>query len=209
MKIQPGKFDYLFVFLVFFDLWAMHLYPGLRLISKPLIVSALLIFYIMKAGDNQKPVVLTALIFALLGDIFLLFGDALFFQFGLGAFLIMQLCYASYFRTLGLQKSNFRTGIIVLVVTAAILFNIIFRESFGPMQWPVMIYTLAIAAMVVSATMQPLNVVMYGALLFLLSDMALAFNKFVQPFAGEGILVMLTYAAAQYLIITGIVKAGK
>ncbi|HRG66409.1 MAG TPA: hypothetical protein PLV12_11405, partial [Saprospiraceae bacterium] len=71
MSWRPGKFDYVFFFLVFLDLWAMHLYPGLRLLTKPLIVSSLLVYYVMKAGDHQQAVILTALIFALLGDIFL------------------------------------------------------------------------------------------------------------------------------------------
>lgn len=44
----------------------------------------------------------------------------------------------------------------------------------------------------------------YGALLFMVSDLSLAYHKFVAAIPMSGVLVMLTYAFAQWLIVKGI-----
>ena len=46
--------------------------------------------------------------------------------------------------------------------------------------------------------------VFVGALLFILSDSLLAFDKFLVPIPHAGVLVMSTYIAAQYLIVEGV-----
>ena len=204
MKWRPGKFEYLFFFLVFLDLWAMHLYPGLRLLTKPLIVSSLLIRYVAVAAERQQPIVMVGLIFALLGDIFLMFDSPMFFQMGLGSFLVMQLCYTAVFRKLPVAMTLFKWIGIAVVISIAVIFNIAFRDKFGALQWPVFFYTLAIAAMVVTAIRQgSTELLIWGAALFMISDLCLAYHKFVGPIPADGIVVMLTYAVAQYLIVNG------
>jgi uncharacterized membrane protein YhhN len=42
-----------------------------------------------------------------------------------------------------------------------------------------------------------------GALFFVVSDSLLAINKFYQAFPFAGLLIMLTYCAAQYFIVRG------
>lgn len=205
MRWRPGTFDYVFFFLVFLDLWAMHVYPGLRLLTKPLIVSSLLVYYIMKAADHQLAVILTALIFALIGDIFLMFDAPLFFQLGLGAFLIMQLCYTHYFSRQISGMNPYKWVISALVLTIAFLFNFWHHADFGDLKWPVLLYTLAICGMVITAIRQKSSAwLMYGALLFMVSDLSLAFDKFVHKIPLSGILIMVTYAMAQWLILRGI-----
>jgi uncharacterized membrane protein YhhN len=48
--------------------------------------------------------------------------------------------------------------------------------------------------------------VLVGAVLFILSDSTIALNKFLQHFEAASLLVMTTYAAAQWLIVWGIAK---
>jgi len=45
-----------------------------------------------------------------------------------------------------------------------------------------------------------------GALLFIVSDSVLAVNKFYIPFIEAGIITMVTYAAAQLLLVQGAVE---
>jgi len=45
-----------------------------------------------------------------------------------------------------------------------------------------------------------------GAILFIISDSVLAINKFYEPFSAAGIIIMLTYAFAQMLIVLGVIK---
>jgi uncharacterized membrane protein YhhN len=47
---------------------------------------------------------------------------------------------------------------------------------------------------------------MIGALLFVISDSVLAVNKFYQAFEAAGIVIMLTYGLAQFLIVEGAVR---
>jgi uncharacterized membrane protein YhhN len=47
---------------------------------------------------------------------------------------------------------------------------------------------------------------MIGSILFVLSDSALAVNKFVRALPLEGLMVMSTYIVAQLLITIGILK---
>jgi uncharacterized membrane protein YhhN len=204
MKWRPGKFDYVFFFLVFLDLWAMYLYPGLRLLTKPLIVSSLLLYYIAVAGDHQQPMVMLGLIFALLGDIFLMFDYPMFFQMGLASFLVMQLCYTFIFRKYKGGLSGRSWSGIAFVILVAACFNLIFGDRFGDLRWPVLLYTAAISAMVIAAIYQRNTILItWGAILFMVSDLCLAFHKFVAAIPADGLIVMLTYAAAQYLIVKG------
>jgi uncharacterized membrane protein YhhN len=48
--------------------------------------------------------------------------------------------------------------------------------------------------------------VFIGSVLFVLSDSMIAINKFFHPIQNEGILIMSTYIAAQFLIMRGILK---
>jgi len=48
--------------------------------------------------------------------------------------------------------------------------------------------------------------VLTGAILFVLSDSAIAVNKFSYNFPYSGTVIMSTYVIAQYLIVTGYIK---
>jgi len=51
--------------------------------------------------------------------------------------------------------------------------------------------------------------VLIGAVLFVISDSAIAINKFSLHFESSGIVVMTTYIIAQYLIVSGFIKQSK
>ena len=50
------------------------------------------------------------------------------------------------------------------------------------------------------------QLILYGALFFLLSDSALALNKFAYKIPQGDVLIMSTYMIAQYLIVYGTVE---
>jgi uncharacterized membrane protein YhhN len=78
------------------------------------------------------------------------------------------------------------------------------------MKLPVRIYGVVISMMFLLA-MHMLFIknrpagkwMMIGALLFVISDSTLAFNKFYQSFEIAGPLIMLTYGLAQLFIVEG------
>lgn len=183
---------------------------------KPLIVGLLLawVWRHRAVGGRPLKVLRVGLIFALLGDIFLMIQEVDLFALGLASFLIMQLCYCVVFRLQGAVRpvSLVIIGLMGLPFAAyAGSFLLILRPAFATNPalnslWiPVVIYVICISTMGLMAALRrglpgywP---VLAGALLFILSDSAIAVNSFLVPFAGSTPLIMGTYAAAQYLIV--------
>ncbi|TAH04545.1 MAG: lysoplasmalogenase, partial [Sphingobacteriales bacterium] len=80
----------------------------------------------------------------------------------------------------------------------------------GPMKMPVLIYALVIGSMLIMALWQygklPRTTALLfiiGAMLFVLSDSALALNRFYKPHPYSGILVMSSYVGAQVFLTLG------
>ncbi len=178
-----------------------------RWITKPLLMSVLLIFYVT-TSKVKNPLVMLALITALLGDLFLLINIGNLFVLGLFCFMIMHLMYLYLF-----WKDR---GDIVItdwisagsVLGAAILAIVFFIPHTGSLMNHVVMYIVIIATMTIAAIFRKkaLNgyfMVVFGALLFMVSDTLLAVDKFVTPLLLINVLVMLTYGLAQYCIIEG------
>jgi uncharacterized membrane protein YhhN len=198
---------YLAVAILYF--LALFFLPQYVSVTKPLIMSSLIGFYI-STETKQNNGFLLGMIFALLGDIFLMFDNNSFFIAGLFCFLLMQWTYLFTFKQ-NFTKPNVKTA---LYFTAIFLISCTLLAwmwpYLGSMKWHVTIYFISILSMVFFAVSRDRNLpfsfsVLAGAILFLISDALLAVNKFAVPFNYAGVLVMLTYIAAQYLIVTGIV----
>lgn len=159
--------------------------------------------------------------FALLGDVLLMIREVDLFTPGLGAFLFMQLCYSVAFlksiQTVG-QKIMGRwfTKSAIPFGLYLVIFLVLLRPAFAGkptleiLWWPVVLYAICLNTMGILATQRlglpGYNQVVLGALLFILSDSAIAVNKFLHPFAGSTWVVMTTYAMAQYLIMIGMMQ---
>lgn len=195
----------------------------LQLICKPLILLSLIGYY-LAAVETRSMVFVRALFFSWVGDVLLLFssGSELFFITGLIAFLISHLLFIQAYRQhrnsnvdkelLGTQKVRYALP-IVLASTGLI---VILFNSLGPLQIPVMAYALVLCLMVLTALFrygrtnsQSFWMAFTGAVLFMISDSLLAINKFLSPIAGAGFMIMLTYIAAQYLIVSGLILHRK
>jgi len=193
----------------------------LRNLSKPLIAVTLLVWLYLSTnlkGRFHKRI-FTGLIFALAGDVFLMLqsGRSSFFIYGLIAFL---LCHIFYIRAFILDhKSNpgLKNGFFVWVVGFLIIFCVglfFYLQPFlGAMQFAVLFYAIIITFMAIMAVNRygkvnifSYKLILYGALFFLLSDSALAVNKFAQPIPQAGVLIMATYMIAQYLIVYGTIE---
>jgi uncharacterized membrane protein YhhN len=113
-----------------------------------------------------------------------------------------------------LKKSPF-TATPLLVYFVALIFWILPNVP-GEMQPPVVIYSITIALMVLSAMNNFGNVpkkvflnTFSGSLLFMISDSIIAVNKFVFPLAFAGVLIMALYISGQYFIAKGFVILSK
>lgn len=211
-----SKFSVLFVGIVLLDLFIGSFgYGPYRFLTKPLILISLIVYFGHQGKHLPRSVyfpMLLALFFSLLGDILLLY-DTLFLM-GLVSFLIAHLLYASLFLKKCHRRPNgtFWSVTVLLLIYGATLFFIL-RDALAGLQWPVIIYIVGILGMAVSAYGRKGSVnaisfqhVFFGALLFVASDSILAWNKFMFPLPLSHFWVMGTYAAAQYFIVSGILK---
>lgn len=204
----------LFALATLADLYFIHFGYPFRMISKPLIMLSLIAYFLISTTKlalvrtfNAK-LFLAALIAALFGDIFLLSDRTLFFILGIVSFLIMQVMYAYLFAK---QKnaSSIPTGLVLGgLLLYAILFNSYTWSRVGDLKIAVGCYTLAIMAMVFFGLLRDRNLngymlVAIGVLLFMISDSCLALGKFAGGFPHVGLVVMGTYALAQYCIVRG------
>ncbi|MEQ8218796.1 MAG: lysoplasmalogenase [Arenibacter sp.] len=221
MKTRQNAFIGVFILLVLLDLITGYLlFQGLRQFTKPLILLSLLLFfgiYGKQLAAKTYRYSLLALFFSLLGDIFLLYDHLtpLYFMLGLIAFLLAHLTYSLVFFIQGktIFKKAIRLVALLLLVYGITLF-IILQDNLGNLKIPVIIYILGILAMAVTAFSRKdqvdptsFKLVFIGAMFFVLSDSILAINKFLVAIPGSHILVMGTYATAQYLIVRGLLAS--
>ena len=95
------------------------------------------------------------------------------------------------------------------MVIYGILLVFLLWPGLGPMKVPVIVYTIVILAMALSAlyrNAEGASLVLIGAILFVSSDSLLALNKFGEPFPGARFWTMSTYILAQFLITTGMIN---
>ena len=209
---------YLFLIVCAAELLAVAFHwPILIAVAKPCIMLSLIGYYVTGFSKRSSAFIL-ALLFCWAGDVFLLFQAAaeIFFILGLVSFLIGHVLYIISYRELRssdrmrelmpTQKMRFSFP-IVLAGTGLI---VVLFPTLGNLQIPVLVYALVLMLMVMTAMFRygrtPIVsfwMIFAGASLFMLSDLLLAINKFYSPIPYGGFFVMLTYCAAQYLIVEG------
>ena len=143
----------------------------------------------------------TALVFSLIGDVFLMLPGERWFVFGLGAFLVGHLAYVVGLWCQGLTLAAFLVGLVVVGVAMLILglriVRAVSRSDEPELVVPVAVYIGVISLMVASAigTRSPFAIV--GASLFYTSDALIAWNKFVKAYPWGRVAVMITYHVGQ------------
>ncbi|MCK5400520.1 MAG: lysoplasmalogenase [Flavobacteriaceae bacterium] len=185
--------------------------------TKPAILTLLVIYFWLQSTHLNKRtryITVLALLFSLIGDVLLMFVDksSNFFIGGLIAFLLAHLMYISVFLKSRNKNANPFSIIVVLLIYASGLFYLI-KDGLGEMLIPVLLYLIVILTMAITAFLRKrlassnsYNLVFAGAIFFMISDSLLALNKFYETLPLSNISIMLTYALAQYLIVSGILK---
>jgi uncharacterized membrane protein YhhN len=190
------------------------------LVLKALIIPVLMVVLIVNVRlreNKMHGLVLAGLFFSWAGDIILGIpgNNPGIFIAGLASFLIAHIMYFTVFTITpgkGVITGNKWYLLIPVIVTGIMLVGFLFKDLDG-MRFPVIMYATVILTMVAGAInrLEKVNrtsyvLVLAGALLFLISDSSIAINKFGHPFRLSGMLIMSTYIAAQYLIVTGYIR---
>ena len=146
-----------------------------------------------------------------------------FFLVGLVGFLITHILYTIVFAKVDLPsvkpilKSKPWLLLPLLAYMAVLISQLVPAiysvELTKPFLAPVLVYSTAIATMVVFALNRygrvddsSFALVFAGAILFMISDSIIAINKFIVPFEFARIAIMVLYISGQYLIAKGCLK---
>ena len=207
-----------FAGIIFHEKWFDYIF-------KPLIMISLGgMFFSETVGTSVRTKVFAgwAFLFSLLGDTFLMFTgkNQLFFMAGLGSFLISQIGYIFLLqysnKIAGIQSCSFLKQqplwLLLYFLYGTLIYCLLFPNLDLVLKVAVFIYMVALLGMSVMALNRKgtkpeksFYLVFIGSLLFVISDSVIAINKFLQPIPFDGIIVMSTYMAAQFLIVKGLI----
>jgi uncharacterized membrane protein YhhN len=204
------KFKYVTAAIIFCALLAIagsYGWPDQKLyyLFKPSTTILILFVALSAPASHYKILIVIGILFSLIGDIFLMLPSDQ-FLIGLICFLITHLCYIVAF----LLDSKFGRPIWPYVLLAAIAIGFFELLSGGintAMKFPVAIYAAALSLMTAQALARYLQqknkgvlLAAIGAVLFMISDTTLAYDRFVVGIAAAHAIILATYYAAQYLI---------
>ncbi len=213
------QFTWIFIIIVIVELICgqVNNFSTIHYFTKPLIVISLLLFFFNQSKQLNsfiKTFTILALVFSLIGDVALLFDgiNPIYFIVGLASFLLAHVMYVLVFLKQRDKKKKPLGFISLMLIYAAFLFYIL-KDGLGDLLIPVIVYMIVILSMSTSAFLREkqnniasYNWVFVGAILFMVSDSILALDKFYQSFQLSSLLIMSTYALAQYCIVIGILK---
>jgi uncharacterized membrane protein YhhN len=190
--------------------------PILIQLFKPFILLSLMALYAVSVSERNKTYIL-ALLFSFMGDFFLIFEGELYFIVGLVSFLIAHLFFIKI--VFGrLQKSTISKILVSIFPFLTLFLFLIFflKDTLNELLIPVIIYGFTISIFGVVAMLDYVNtkttqsfLMFVGALIFISSDSILAINKFYNTTQIFGVLIMITYIIAQYLIYRSMVAGQR
>lgn len=157
-----------------------------------------------QVSPYYKAMIIGGLCFSLLGDLLLLYPPQSFYH-GLISFLIAHLFYIAAFAPAGIAGLTLLWAFVYLVL-GTILY-LLLRPELGTMKLPVTLYLIVLTTMGAFATGRwsggedPGSIfALAGALMFILSDALLGYDRFRMRFRGAQVFVLGTYYVAQMLI---------
>jgi len=219
---QHKSFLIVFILIMILNLMVQSIvFVEYNIFVKPLICLSLAIYLFkrtnMKVGFNR--LVFAGLIFSLFGDVLLLYSgsDVFLFLYGLVSFLIAHILYSSaFFRDFknNPQESKYYGHLMLFFMGVfSMSYYSIIRDYLNNFRIPVLAYIFVISIMAILAgyryrrvNLLSFRLICFGALFFVISDSALAYMKFVEPYSFAGILIMSTYMIAQFLITIGTIE---
>lgn len=159
-----------------------------------------------RPSARYRTLILLGLLASSVGDVLLMLPQDL-FAFGLGAFFVAHLLYIRAFVTPPPGRTLAVAPLVGLLPLAGVVAWVIWPGVPSALRVPVLCYLVAIVTMAWQAMGRALarpgaaaTSAAIGATLFVVSDAALAINRFRYPFAWSPVVVLGTYFAAQWCI---------
>jgi len=156
--------------------------------------------------------ILTGLALSWFGDVFLLWRHPLIFQAGLVSFLLAHVTYIGAFLSTGPSHAASGVALLCCGVVIVLVVQWIRPHLTTDMRYPVMAYITVISGMVVFAAGAAWStgqwVILAGAVMFYLSDIAVARDRFVAPGFANSLWGLPLYYGGQLLLAYSVSLAG-
>jgi len=184
---------------------------AIEYVAKPLTMVVLIAvaLELNVSSDLERGAFIVALVFSLIGDVFLMLPGEQWFVYGLGSFLAGHLAYVVGLWIAGVTLAAFAAGVVIVAVAVVVLgLRIIraVRDSDAPeLALPVSMYIGVISLMVASAIGTESLVAVAGASLFYASDALIAWNRFIHEYAWGRVAIMVTYHLGQILLVLSLI----
>jgi len=193
----------------------------LEYLAKPAVVVSLFVWLYLTTGLKGNLLWFgIGILFSLVGDVLLMISFNRMFLPGLAAFLLAHLSYITGFQD---QFTSVTANSILLVLILVVSAVRVIRRIVGAMRAkgedrlvvPVIVYSTVISVMLFAAMSTIFDpawktsatlFVSIGAFLFYMSDVILAWNKFVTPITNGRIFNILAYHLGQIGLIAGIIS---
>jgi len=193
----------------------------LEYVAKPAVMVCLFIWLFLVTGLQGNTLWFgVGILFSLLGDILLMSSLDRMFLFGLIAFLLAHISYITGLKEQLLNPTawSFILMFVILINGVRLIRRIVAamrakREN--ALVNPVIVFSLVISLMLYAAMSTIFDpawktdaafFVSLGAFLFFLSDLILAWNRFVSPVQNARILNSVTYSLGQISLVTGVIS---
>lgn len=209
--------------LVFAALEALALQKNwfkLEVIAKPAVMIVLFIWLVTSVGLEGALLWFgLGILFSLVGDVLLMISLDRLFLAGLAAFLLAQIAYIIGFNIPVPEMSIWGVALALIIgmggarVIRRIL-DAVTAKGQGRMRIPIAVYGTVISVMLLSAMLKQFDptweawaalLVGTGGFLFYISDIILAWNKFVAPIRHGRIYNIAAYHLGQIALIAGVI----
>ncbi|HON77895.1 MAG TPA: lysoplasmalogenase [Spirochaetota bacterium] len=182
----------------------------LKYVFTPLVTMTIIVFgflsFLVSGITVFSFLIITGLILSLIGDTLMMLEEVNYIQHGLLFFLAAHIMYiAAFSGGYSFQAWNILPAVLLGLLLVVFYFTI--RRKTGKKNIPVLVYMIAISAMIFFAVSHFNNgvttkaaILSIGAVLFCISDTTLAVNQFIRPVAHSTVFTWLTYGPAQFLI---------
>jgi alkenylglycerophosphocholine hydrolase len=215
---------WLILALIFAALEAVALWKNLNkleYVAKPAVMICLFLWLYLNTGLQGLTLWFgVGILFSLAGDILLMISLDRMFIFGLIAFLFAHIAYLIGFQNELMEVNAWSVMLIVLLAMNGVrlirrIVSSIRAKGQTRLVYPVIVYSIVITVMLYAAmttisnpewTTRAAFFVSVGAFLFYISDLILAWNKFVAPIQNGRILNIAAYHLGQIGLIAGVVS---
>jgi len=210
-----------FVFAVLEALAMWKNWNGLEYVAKPAVMICLFAWLYLNTGLQGLTLWFgVGILFSLVGDVLLMISLDRMFIFGLVAFLFAHISYLIGFQNELATVTAWSFLLIIILSVSAVrvirrIVSSILAKGQTRLVNPVILYSIVVTVMLYAAMTTISNptwstsasfYVSVGAFLFYISDLILAWNKFVTPIKNGRVLNIAAYHLGQIGLIAGVIS---